>query len=122
MILEPSAASLAGGKARLTTSALRIQGGRYIGDYQLKVFPYAFKNETGSLSIGVSDESLRKLAAGLPVSFTGTAVTSGSGKTRPVTVLATPTTRGVTKGKLTISIATENGALVFAPAYTLTGS
>lgn len=121
MVLEPSAASLAGGKAKLTTSALRRQAGRYIGDYQLKVFPYAFKNETGSLSIGVSDESVRKLAAGLPVSFTGTAVSTGAKKTRPVTVLATPAAVGVAKGKLTISIATENGALVFAPAYTLTG-
>lgn len=120
MVLEPSAASLAGGKARLTTSALRRQAGRYIGNYQLKVFPYAFKNETGTLSIGVTDESLRKLAGGLPVSFTGTAVTTGSGKTRPVSVLATPLA-GARKGKLTISIATENGALVFAPAYTLTG-
>ena len=121
MSLEPSAASLAGGKARLTTTALRRLAGRYVGNYQLKVFPYAFKNETGTLSIGVSDEAVRTLAAGTAVSFTGTAATTGTSKSRPVTILATPSGPGVPKGKMTISIATENGALVFAPAYTLTG-
>jgi hypothetical protein len=122
IVLEPSAASLRGGKARLTTTALRREAGRYNGTYQLKVFPYAFKNETGTLSIGVSDELMHKLSAGSAVSFTGTARTTRTGRTRPVTVLATPAGPGVPRGKVTISITTENGALVFAPGYTLTGN
>ena len=121
LVLEASAASLAGGTARLTTTALRLQGGSYVGNYQLKVFPYSFKNETGTLSVIVSDESLRKLSAGKPVSFTGTAQTSGTGRSRAVSVIVTPAAAGRPTGKLTISVATENGALVFAPAYTLTG-
>jgi hypothetical protein len=121
MVLEPSAASLAGGKAKLTTSALRRTSGEYTGHYQLKVFPYAFKNETGSLSIGVSDDAVRRLAAGVPVSFTGTVITDGTRRNRPASVLATPAGVGGRKGKMIITIATENGAIVFAPAYTLTG-
>jgi hypothetical protein len=121
MVVEASSAALAGGKAQLTMTALRWQAGRYLGDYKLKVVPYAFKNETGTLSIDVSDDSLRKLSEGKPASFSGTAKTSGTGKTRPVTVKVTPTAPGLREGKLLISITTKNGALVFAPAYTLTG-
>jgi hypothetical protein len=121
MVVEVSSASLAGGKAQLTMTALRWQAGRYLGNYKLKVFPYAFKNESGTLSIGVSDDSLRKLSEGKPMSFTGTVKNSGTGKTRPVNVKATPTAPGLREGKLLISITTKNGALVFAPAYTLTG-
>jgi hypothetical protein len=121
MVLESSATSLAGGKVRLTTTALRWKAGRYIGNYELKVFPYAFKNETGTLSIGVSEDALRKLSAGTPLSLTGIAQTSGTGKTRPVSVIATPAAGGVRKGTLTISITTKNGVMVFSPGYTLTG-
>ena len=121
MVAEVSSAALAGGNAQLTMTALRWQAGRYLGDYRLKVSPYAFKNETGTLSIGVSDDSLRRLSEGKPVSFTGTVKTSGTDKTRPVSVKVTPTAPGLREGKLLISITTKNGALVFAPAYTLTG-
>ena len=121
MVVETSSAALAGGKAQLTMTALRWQAGKYLGNYKLKVFPYAFKNETGTLSIGVSDDSLRKLSEGKPVSFTGIVKTDGTGKTRPVSVKATPAAPSHREGKLLISITTKNGALVFAPAYTLTG-
>jgi hypothetical protein len=121
MAIEPSSASLAGGKARLTTTALRRQAARYVGNYQLKVVPYFFKNETGTLSIAVTDESLRKLAQGTTVSLAGNAVTSGTEETRAVRVKATPAGVGVAKGNLTITITTENGELVFATEYTLGG-
>jgi hypothetical protein len=121
LTLEPCASSLAGGKATLTTPALRREPGKYVGNYQLKVFPYVFKSESGTLSIGVSDESVRKLAAGTPVTFSGTAVTTGTGRTHPVTGIATPAGPGLLKGKVKITIATVNGALVFLSAYTLTG-
>ena len=121
MVIEPSSATLAGGKARLTASALRRQAAMYLGNYQLKVFPYFFKSETGTLSIAVADASLRKLATGATVEFSGKAVTNGTGKTRAVRVKATPAGPDVPKGSLTISITTENGELVFATAYSLGG-
>jgi hypothetical protein len=119
MTVEPSSASLSGGKARLTITGLRRQAGKYAGNYQLKVVPYFFKNESGTLSIGLSDESLNKLFAGSAVNLNGSAVTAGSRKTRAVTVKVTPAGIGTAKGSLAISIATENGPLLFVTAYTL---
>jgi hypothetical protein len=121
MVVEPSSASLAGGKARLTTSALRRSGGKYLGDYQLKVIPYFYKNETGTLSIAVNDETMSRLCGGLPVSFAGNATTSGAKKTRSVTVKAIPAAAGSANGTLVMTIATENGALVFRAGYVLSG-
>jgi hypothetical protein len=121
MVVEPSSASLAGGKARLTVSALRRAGGKYLGEYQLKVVPYFTKNETGTLSIAVNDETMRKLAGGIPVSFTGSAATTGAKKTRPVTVKAIPSGIGSAQGALDMAIATENGELRFRSAYALSG-
>lgn len=121
MVVEPSSASLAGGKAQLTTSALRRAGGKYIGDYQLKVVPYFYKNETGTLAIAVNDQTMSQLTAGLPVSFAGSAMSTGAKKRRAVTVKAIPSTVGSPKGTLIMAIATENGELRFRSAYVLSG-
>ncbi len=67
LVIGPSSASLAGGKARLTASALRRQASTYAGNYQLKVTRYVFKNETGTLLMGVSEASLQRLGKGMPV-------------------------------------------------------
>jgi hypothetical protein len=122
MVVEPSSASLAGGKARLTISALRRAAAKYIGDYQLKVVPYFFKNETGTLSIVVNDQTMGRLTAGLPVSFAGSAATDGAKKRRGVTVKAIPSAAGSLKGAIIMSIATENGDLLFRSAYVLSGN
>jgi hypothetical protein len=121
-VVEPSSASLAGGKARLTISALRRAAAKYIGDYQLKVVPYFFKNETGTLSIVVNDQTMGRLTAGLPVSFAGSAATDGAKKRRGVTVKAIPSAAGSLKGAIIMSIATENGDLLFRSAYVLSGN
>jgi hypothetical protein len=121
MIVEPSSASLAGGKARLTTSALRRSGAKYVGDYQLKVVPYFYKSETGTLAIAVNDQTINKLSAGLPVSFAGSAATTGTKKSRTVTVKAIPAAPGSPKGTLLMAIATENGELLFRSSYILSG-
>jgi len=115
LFVEPSASSLAGGKARLTTSVLTPESGAYVGDYQLKVTPYFFKSEKGKISINASEHGLRKLTQNKPVAFTGKAVTDGTKKTRPIKVEATPS--GSDRGALIISIPTENGALVFETSY-----
>ena len=116
--IEPCSASLAGGTVRLATTGLQRQAGRFTGNYELKVVPYFFKSENGTVSISVAEESLRKLAAGSTVNLAGKVVTSGSGKTRAIRVKATPTGVDAAKGTATISISTENGELVFATEYT----
>lgn len=122
MVIEPSSASLAGAKAQLMATALQRKDAKYTGSYQLKVTPYFFKSESGTLSVAVSDESLRKLAAGSAVKFAGSAVTTGSSKKRPITVKALPDGVGSQNGTLTISIATENGELLFTSSYALNGN
>src|SRR4030095_2980526 len=77
MEIEPCSASLAGGKAKLTTTALRREVAKYVGSYDIKVRPYFFKSEKGTLSFNVSDESMGKLTKGTVVGFAGRAVTSG---------------------------------------------
>ena len=121
LTLVPSSTSLAGGKVRLTTTELQRAAGKYAGEYQLKVVPYFFKNETGSLTITASDEALRTLAAGTAVLFGGKAVTAGTGKTRSIKVKATPAGANALKGSITITIPTENGELVFESEYTFRG-
>ncbi len=113
--IEPSSSSLAGGRARLTVGTLSRQGGALIGSYQIKVTPYFFKNEKGRLSIMLSEPSLRKLLQGIPAEFTGEAKTDRTNKTRPITASATPSTKD--RGALVISVATENGKLLFETSY-----
>lgn len=121
MVIQPSSTTLAGGKARLIATALQRKGAQYLGNYQLKVHPYFFKNETGTLSVAVSDTSLSQLAAGLAMNFAGIAVTNGSGKRRAITVKAKPDGIGSKVGTLTISIPTANGELLFTSSYALVG-
>lgn len=122
IVIQPSSASLAGGHARLSTTALERKGANYIGNYQLKVTPYSFKSESGTLSVAVSDASLSKLATGLPMNFVGTAVTDATGEERAIMVKASPTGIGLQKGTITISIATKNGELRFNSSYALGGT
>jgi hypothetical protein len=98
-------------------SGLTRDGGAFVGDYQIKVAPYFFKNETGKLTMLISDASLAKLTGNSAVEFTGRATTDGTNTSRPVRVKAVPTTR--LGGALMISVATENGALVFDTSYKL---
>jgi hypothetical protein len=63
ILCDPSSTSLVLGKASLTVSPLTHRNGNYVGDYQLKVRPYFFKNEKGTLLLVASNDSVRKLAA-----------------------------------------------------------
>jgi hypothetical protein len=71
LFIDPSSASVAlRGKASLMVSPLTHRDGNYVGDYQLKVRPYFFKSEKGSLPLAASDDAVQKLQAGtanLPV-------------------------------------------------------
>jgi hypothetical protein len=113
--IEPSSASLAGGKARLILTSLVRTSGAYVGDYELKVTPYFFKSEKGKLSLAVSDQALQKLAQSSPADFAGNATTAGSGLSRPTRVKAIPSAND--RGMLKISVATENGPMVFNTSY-----
>jgi len=115
LLIDPSSTSLLLGKASLIVSPLTHRNGNYVGDYQLKVRPYFFKSETGTLLLAASDDSVRKLQAGTAIDFTGKAVTRKDGKTHVVLGTATPSSGD--RGSVTFSIITENGKMVFNSFY-----
>ena len=115
LLIGPSSASVALGKASLIVSPLTHRGGNYVGDYQLKVKPYFFKSEKGSLLLAASDDAVRKLEAGTAINFTGQAVTHKDGRTHIVLGRATPSSRD--SGSVTFSIVTDDARIVFNTSY-----
>jgi hypothetical protein len=115
LVIGPSSASVAMGKASLIVSPLTHRDGNYVGDYQLKVRPYFFKSEKGSLLLAASDDAVRKLQAGTAINFTGQAVTHKDGRTHIVLGRATPSSRD--RGSVTFSIVTDDARIVFNTSY-----
>ena len=122
LMIDPSSMPVGAGKATLTISALQRADGVYTGDYKLKVVPWFFKNEKGTLAIIVSDESLAEAGRGKVVTITGTATTSGKGgRTRHIDATATPA--DINHGTLKLSFTTAgNRKMLFEPAYHFAGS
>jgi hypothetical protein len=116
LFISPSSTSVAlGGKASLIVSPLTHRSGNYVGDYHLKVRPYFFKSEKGSLLLAASDDAVRKLQAGTAINFTGKAVTHKDGRTHIVLGRATPSSAD--RGSVTFSIVTDDGRMVFNASY-----
>jgi hypothetical protein len=116
LLIDPSFTSVAlRGKASLIVSPLTHRDGSYVGDYQLKVRPYFFKSEKGSLLLAASDDAVRKLQAGTPINFTGKAVTHKDGRTHIVLGRATPSSGD--RGNVTFSIITDDAKIVFNTSY-----
>lgn len=115
LFIHPTSTSVAGGKASLTISALRRQAATYIGEYDLKVSPWYFKNETGKLLMNVPEEAIRKLTQGIAVNFTGKATTHADGTSRPINARATPSGNG--RGSVTFSFVGDSRKVIFNTTY-----
>ena len=116
LFIDPSSTSVPlRGKASLIVSPLAHRDGNYVGDYQLKVKPYFFKSEKGSLVLAASDDAVGKLQAGTAMNFTGQAVTHKDGRTHTVLGRATPSSRD--HGSVTFSIVTDDAKIVFNTSY-----
>src|ERR1043166_5873086 len=116
LFIDPSSTSVAlRGKASLIVSPLTHRNGNYAGDYQLKVRPYFFKNEKGTLLLAACDDEVRKLQAGKAINFTGKAVTHADGRTHIILGRATPSS--IDRGTVTFSIITDDGKMVFNTSY-----
>ena len=117
LVIDPSSMPIAAGIATLTIGALERVDGVYSGDYQIKVFPYFFKNEKGRLAIVVSDESLAEIGRGKVAAIVGTATTSGNGgQSRHIDATATPA--DINRGMLKLWFTTAgNRNMIFEPAY-----
>ena len=112
LFIDPSSTSVRLGKATLIVSPLSRRGGNYIGDYQLKVRPYFFKSETGSLVLGASEDFVKRLQSGRAIDFTGKALTREDGTTHVVLGRATPLSGD--RGTVTFSIVTEKNAKIIS--------
>jgi len=115
LMIDSSSMPVAAGRATLIIGALQRTNGIYTGDYRIKVFPYFTKNEKGRLAIVISDESLAEASQGKVVSITGTATTTKTGKSRPITATATPVNRDHGTLKLWFTAGTRQ--MTFEPAY-----
>jgi hypothetical protein len=116
LFIDPSSTSVRLGKATLIVSPLTRRGSNYIGDYQLKVRPYFFKSETGTLVLGVSEDFVRRLQSGRVIDFTGKALTREDGTIHVVLGRATPLSGD--RGTVTFSIVTEkNAKIIFKTSY-----
>ena len=117
LVIDPSSTSVAlRAKASLIVSPLTHRDGNYLGEYQLKVRPYFFKSEKGSLLLAASDDAVRKLQAGTAINFTGQAVTHKDGRTHIVLGRATPSSGD--RGSVTFSIITDDGKMSSTPPIT----
>lgn len=116
LLVDPSSTSVAlRGKASLIVSPLTHRDGNYAGDYQLRVKPYFFKSEKGTLLLAASDDAVQKLRAGTPINFTGLAVTQKDGRIHTVLGRATPSSGD--RGSVTFSIITDDAKIVFNTTY-----
>lgn len=122
--IDPATTGVPFGKAKLSVEPLvRDAKGKGGGDslqanYKVEVSPISLASEEGSLTISVSSETLRKLAEGQPVDFTGQAV-STSGSRSSVQGTATPSKADKDTGAIRVRIDSKKGKLVFNTTYHL---
>lgn len=75
LAIDRSSMKIPGGKATLIIGSLRRTNDIFGGEFQMKVVPYFFKNDQGTLAITITDEMIAKGSKGMTVDITGTATT-----------------------------------------------
>lgn len=112
--IDESFTKLPGGKATLVLGLLRRTNDVFGGEFHMKVTPYFFKNEKGTLAININDEMIAKAAKGTAVDVTGLA-TSSDGTMRDITALATPVDEH--HGSLKLWFMAKERKMVFETKY-----
>jgi hypothetical protein len=115
LFVDPCSASIPFGRVSLVVSPLSYTGKTCVGSYRLKVFPYFFKNENGTLVLDASDRLIKTLMSGRPVGLVGKATNRKDGKVKDIVGKAIPSINQ--KGKVTFSINSEFGLIVFNTTY-----
>lgn len=107
------------GSVTMTLSTFVRHGHAYTASYTAKVFPFAFYNEGGTLSVEITDEQLARLAAGETIEFTGNAL-NGEGESRKVTGRASPLDASTGKLKVRVWVSPRI-ELIFNTTYRFPG-
>ena len=118
--IDPATTGVPLGKARLTVDPLvrSKDAGGLQGHYKVEVSPISPLGEEGNLTITATDETLRKLANGNPVDFSGQAISTGGNKST-VQGTATPAKDSKETGSIRVRIEGRKGKLVFKTTYHL---
>jgi hypothetical protein len=107
------------GSVTLSTSDFVRDGETYAADYEARVFPWAFWNETGTIMIDAPEEQMKRLHEGETIELTG-AATNHKNKPRTVSIKATP---GETPGgRIKVRIKADGVELIFNGDYTTADS
>ena len=113
--VAPAKTSIYVGMVTMTMPTFARAGETYAATYTAKVFPYFFYNETGRLTVNVTDVQLADLAAGKTIAFSGEAVRT-DGAHRKVTARAVPS--DATYGKLDVHVyVSKRIELIFHTTY-----
>ena len=118
--IDPATTGVPLGKAKLSVDPLvrSKEGGGLQAHYKVDVSPISLASEEGSLVISVTSETLRKLADGNPVDFSGQATSTGGSKSA-VQGTATPAKDNKEAGSIRVKIDSKKGKLVFKTTYQL---
>ncbi len=113
--IAPTKTSIYIGTVAMTMPAFTRTAGTYTSTYAAKVFPFFFSNESGRLSVEISDALLHQLGRGEPIEFTGRAVNE-SGAERRIEGKATPA--DAASGKLKVRVfVSRRIELIFNTTY-----
>ncbi len=107
------------GAVTLTMPPFTRESDVFSSTYTAKVFPLFFYNESGRISITLTDDDLRQLAAGQRVYFKGEAFSS---KDEPRRVEGHADPANETSGKIKVRVwVSKNIELIFNTTYRFTG-
>ncbi len=118
--VAPTKTSIYVGRVTMTMPTFVRAGAAYETTYTAKVLPFFFYNESGRLTIDISDEMLRDLDRGEAIEFKGRGV-STTGEERHVEGKVTPT--NAIEGKIKVRVfVTKRIELIFNTTYRLVGA
>lgn len=112
--IEAMKTSIYVGSVTLTTSEFKREGEQYTATYEARVWPWAFWNETGRITIKLPAADIERLKRGERVEFAGEAA-NHKNKPRQVTGRADRTGDGT--GKIKVRIGVDDTALIFNGSY-----
>jgi len=118
LMIDSSSMTVDAGEATLTVGPLQRTNDVYSGEYEITVFPYFFKNEKGTLSVVVPDDSLAAAMQGKVTAISGTATTTTgprAGHSRHIDVIVTPT--DANHGTLKLWFMAGTREMIFNPSY-----
>ena len=114
-IVAPAKTSIYVGNVKLTMPPFERNGDTYFSTYEAKVFPFFFYNESGRIGITITDDDLRRLAAGERVNFTGEAFDT---KEEPRRIEGHADPSDAQSGKIKVRVwVSKNIELIFNTTY-----